>query len=121
MTLSIRKTNFDHTKVQETLAKSWSIKSSSKYTNENPAKGQCSVTALVLQTIYGGAILKTSVNGAWHFYNRIEGEIYDLSLSQFEQPPQFDNIPSSREEAFNDTSEEQYGHLLHQFKSMISE
>lgn len=51
----------DHIKVKiiyEALIKSWSIETSSKWTSENPAKGQCGVTALVVQDIYGGKIKK---------------------------------------------------------------
>ena len=42
--------------IYEALIRSWSIETSSKWTIENPAKGQCGVTALVVQDIYGGEI-----------------------------------------------------------------
>ncbi len=41
-------------RIYEALIRSWSIETSSKWTTENPAKGQCGVTALVVQDIYGG-------------------------------------------------------------------
>jgi hypothetical protein len=41
------------------LFKVWSIESSSKWTPQNPAKEQCGVTALVVNDIFGGEILKT--------------------------------------------------------------
>ncbi|HEX2113830.1 MAG TPA: hypothetical protein VHM01_05450 [Alphaproteobacteria bacterium] len=97
------------------LLKAWSADTSSKWRPDNPALGQCSVTALVLHDIYGGDILKTYVRGAWHFYNRIDGERYDLTVSQFAEPIVYDDIISNRSEALNDTSPEQYaalrGHL----------
>lgn len=35
--------------IYEALRKSWSIETSSKWTSENPAKGQCGVTALIMR------------------------------------------------------------------------
>jgi hypothetical protein len=97
--------------VLNVLFKVWSIESSSKWTPQNPARGQCGVTALVVNDLFGGEILKTRVSEGWHFYNRINGERYDLTESQFSEPIQYWDIPSSREEAFNDTNEAQYMYL----------
>ena len=41
------------------LRKSWSNQSSSKWSIDTPAKGQCGVTALVVNDILGGKIYKT--------------------------------------------------------------
>ena len=38
--------------VRNVLYKSWSLESSSKWTRENPAKGQCGVTALVVNDLF---------------------------------------------------------------------
>lgn len=48
------------TKVQllNALSKTWSLKSSSKWSLDNPAKGQCGVTSLVVNEIFCGEILK---------------------------------------------------------------
>ncbi len=97
-----------HCRSQQTLEDAWSPASSSKYSIENPARGQCSVTVLVVQDIFGGEILKTETDAGMHFYNRIDGERCDLTLSQFEQPIPFDDLLSSRQEAFADTSDAQY-------------
>lgn len=95
----------------EILYNSWSIRTSSKWTNKNPAKGQCGVTSLVVNDLYGGDILKTQIPEGWHFYNRIDGQRYDLTEMQFIEKPQYQDIKSSREEAFKDTNEVQYMHL----------
>ncbi|WP_406622019.1 hypothetical protein [Bacillus atrophaeus] len=89
-------------------------------TKECPACGQCSVTALVIQAHYGGSILKTKVDGSWHFYNSISGDVYDFTSDQFPQPVVYQNIPFSREEAFLDTNEEQYLYLLSAFSQNIN-
>jgi hypothetical protein len=90
------------------LKRAWSTETGAKWRDDNPACGQCSVTALVVQDLLGGEILKTDVAGAWHFYNRIDGRRWDLTVSQFETPIGYDDLPSNRSEAFNDTSSESY-------------
>lgn len=97
--------------LQGVLYKAWSIKSSSKWTPENPALGQCGVTALVVNDLLGGDILKTQSSGGIHFYNRISGRRYDFTKSQFIVPIIYEDLPSSREEAFSDTNAEQYNYL----------
>ncbi|SDW76096.1 hypothetical protein SAMN05444487_10630 [Marininema mesophilum] len=52
------------------LFSSWSAKTSSLYTPDNPAKGQCGVTALVVQDLLAGEIVKTRVAEGWQ-YNMI--------------------------------------------------
>lgn len=97
--------------VRNALYKSWSLESSSKWTRENPAIGQCGVTALVVNDLFGGEILKTKCIGGWHFYNKLNGSCYDFTKEQFPKAIEYDNIPSSREEAFSDTNLHQYNAL----------
>ncbi|EEM96885.1 hypothetical protein ACFVXR_08935 [Bacillus thuringiensis] len=104
----------DHVKrkqIYEALIRSWSIETSSKWTIENPAKGQCGVTALVVQDIYGGEIKKTKAREAWHFYNFIDGQRFDFTEAQFNKKLNYMDIGSNREEAFADTNEKQYSML----------
>ncbi|TCP65800.1 YunG family protein [Baia soyae] len=98
----------------------WSKESSTKFTPENPALGQCGVTALVIHDLYGGEILKTRVTGEWHFYNKLSDQIYDFTASQFDQEISYHHIPSSREEAFADINEKQYEYLIHAVKSRLA-
>jgi hypothetical protein len=94
------------------LTKAWSSETGSKWRRDNPACGQCSVTALVVQDLLGGELLKTRVAGAWHFYNCIDGRRWDLTVTQFETPIGYDDLPSSRQEALADTSKQQYVTLV---------
>jgi len=98
----------DFAALQSALQQAWSIETSSKWLSDNPARGQCSVTALVVQDILGGDIVKTDADGAWHFYNLVEGQRWDFSGSQFPEPVFYADLPSSRDEAFSDTSLGQY-------------
>ncbi|MDN4494350.1 YunG family protein [Ureibacillus aquaedulcis] len=98
-------------RIVKALSTSWSIQSSSKWSMENPAKGQCGVTALVVNDLLGGEILKTILPDGWHFYNCIDGRRYDFTSSQFKELIAYSDIPSHREEAYADTNEKQYNHL----------
>jgi hypothetical protein len=99
------------------LRAAWSTATSGKWRPDNPAAGQCSVTALVVQDELGGEILKTDIAGAWHFYNRICGRRIDFTMSQFDSPIGYDDLPSNREEALADTSVKQYEALLGRLRS----
>lgn len=90
------------------LSESWSISTSSKWSLENPAKGQCGVTSLVVQDLLGGEIVKTFTQEGWHFCNMLNGIRYDFTVSQFENEFLYTDIFSNRAEAFQDTSLIQY-------------
>ena len=90
------------------LRRCWSLESSSQWSPENPARGQCNVTALVVCDRFGGEILKTPVGDDWHFYNRVAGAVYDLTAEQFAVPPVYLDIPSTRDEALAGTAPDRY-------------
>lgn len=94
--------------LREKFMSAWSIETGRKWRPDNPACGQCSVTALVAQDLLGGEILKTLVEGQWHFYNCVGGRRLDLTESQFSQPLDYQDLPSNRSEALEDTSLGQY-------------
>jgi len=89
----------------------WSPATSGKWRAENPAAGQCSVTAILAQELCGGEILKTRLGADWHFYNRFDGVRRDFTESQFDAPISYDDAPSDRADAMTDTSPEQYAAL----------
>jgi len=93
------------------LRQAWSPATSSLWRAENPAAGQCSVTALLVEERFGGEILKTRIGTAWHFYNRIGGARCDLTASQFAGAIAYDDLPSDRAEAMADTSPAQLAAL----------
>lgn len=90
------------------LRHAWSVETGQHWRADNPASGQCSVTALVIHDKLGGEILKTDVNGAWHFYNRIDAKRVDFTMSQFESPIGYDDVSSNRTEALSDCSQARY-------------
>lgn len=93
------------------LKTAWSAQSSGAWTADMSAKGQCSVSALVVQDLFGGEILKTRTPGGMHFYNRVENVRWDLTIGQFASPIPFEDLPATREDALADTSPAQYAAL----------
>lgn len=61
-----------------------------QWTPENSARGQCGVTALVINDYFGGVLLLAPVtttageSAGWHYWNRLsDGTEVDLTLEQF--------------------------------------
>lgn len=69
------------------------------WTPENPAWGQCAVTALVVQDLFGGVLLRSRVSGVSHYWNRIDGFELDLTLRQFGGAI-YDAAPSIRDREY---------------------
>jgi gamma-glutamyl-gamma-aminobutyrate hydrolase PuuD len=108
----------DENRIRQTLRKAWSASSRTKWTAERPALGQCSPTALVIQDHFGGTLLKTCIEGAWHFYNCIDWRAYDFAVEQFEAEPTYEHQRSSRAEAFLDCTADQYSALAERFAAV---
>ena len=53
------------------------------WTEDNPSYGQCCVTALVIQDLYGGDIYSCKVGNNRHFVNIINERIVDETADQF--------------------------------------
>ncbi len=76
-----------------TIQEAWSRETSSdpeRWTPENPAWGQCAVTALIIQDFFGGGLMRVEVSDLIqfkvlsHYYNILPGDrVFDLTLDQF--------------------------------------
>jgi hypothetical protein len=99
---------FERDRVTAALLASWSLKTSGQWLPSNPARGQCNVTALLINEFFGGDILKTPLPEGDHFYNRIDGQRIDLTDTQFETPVNYLDIESGRTEALAGTSTAKY-------------
>lgn len=111
---------FDETRVRDALFKSWSLDTAVQWTPENPASGQCNVTAAVIHDVFGGEVLRTRLPGVWHYYNRIDGDRIDLTDSLFvspgalfEAPVAYDDEVSSVEDAMESIPQREYDALKH--------
>jgi len=108
--------SFDADGVQRALRKAWSLSTSSQWTADNPAAGQCNVTALLVHELFGGELLKTPLPAGDHFYNRIEGRRYDFTASQFDQPMAYADLPTNRDDALRGATSGQLAELRDAFQ-----
>ena len=81
----------ESSRLEQAIQKSWSRETSSDpeyWSEDNPAWGQCAVTAVIANDYLGGKIVwaeaKTpSGKGISHYFNYIAGEEVDLTRGQF--------------------------------------
>ena len=111
---------FAPARVRAALEASWSLESSSRWSRDNPAIGQCNPTALLVYERFGGKIFKTRVGDEWHFYNRIDGLTYDFTAAQFSTPVSYDGVPASPTEALTGTCADQVRALARRFEAAYS-
>jgi hypothetical protein len=90
---------FDPDQVARVLRKSWSLASARQWTAQNPAAGQCNVTALLVHELFGGELLKTCLPEGDHYDNWINGRRYDFTESQFSSPITYSDLATTRAEA----------------------
>lgn len=83
------------------LRKGWSL--------ENKTLGQCSITAFLVQDIFGGKVYGILREGGnYHCYNDVDGHVFDLTSEQFgdekllyeENPEQSRAVHFSKEEKY---------------------
>ena len=111
---------FDEGQVRLALKKSWSIDSAKQWTPSRPFDGQCNVTAAVIADIYGGEILSTPWNDVTdHYYNRIDGKIYDLTDEQFAEPIFYADTPSNKQIASKGFTQTEYQALKSAFLNQM--
>lgn len=54
------------------------------WTEENPTLGQCSITAFLVQDLFGGKVFGIKrPDGNYHCYNDVNGCVFDLTSEQF--------------------------------------
>jgi hypothetical protein len=77
-------------RLRRALEAAWSYETSAtpaSWSLENPARGQCAVTALVVQDEMGGELLRGVVNGESHYWNRLpDGTELDWTIQQYARP-----------------------------------
>ena len=78
-----------------------------KWSPENKTLGQCSITAFLVQDIYGGKVYGVKrPDGNYHCFNDIDGCVFDLTSEQFgdekldysDCPEQFREVHFAKEE-----------------------
>ncbi|CUT10220.1 hypothetical protein BF49_1300 [Bradyrhizobium sp.] len=108
--------SFDPDEVRSALRKAWSLATASQWTASNPAAGQCNVTSLLIHELFGGEVLRTPLPAGDHFYNRIKGQRYDFTASQFDQPIAYKDSSASRADAERGATSDELGGLRVAFR-----
>ncbi|MFC9660245.1 hypothetical protein ACFVJ5_08410 [Nocardia sp. NPDC127606] len=95
--------------LRRVLQSAWSAETSASadWTDDNAAKGQCAVTACVVQDYLGGDILHTTASmpggkTVSHYINLIDGIQVDLTAEQFPEYTQF-SPPTPKTKSFAST------------------
>ncbi len=86
-------TDIEPNKLKSALENSWSKETSyypDLWESSNPAYGQCTVTALVVQDYVGGDLMRAKLSNlgkkGYHYWNRLpDGTECDFTYTQFEQ------------------------------------
>ncbi len=77
------------------------------WSTENRTLGQCSITAFLIQDIYGGRVFGVPLeDGSFHCFNDVDGCVFDLTSEQFgdmkldysDRPEQFREVHFAKEE-----------------------
>ena len=71
-----------------------------RWSEENPMLGQCSITAFLMQDIFGGEVRGVALgDGNYHCFNVVEGIAFDLTSEQFgERKLDYEDCPVQRRE-----------------------
>lgn len=108
---------FDEAEILRALRKSWSPKTARQWREDNPALGQCNVTALVVHDLFGGQILQTQAPGGAHFYNWRQGRRFDFTSGQFDAPLRYADLDASTDDVRRGANDSEYETLKTSFLS----
>lgn len=89
-----------------------------EWSENNKALGQCAVTALIVNDFLGGKIMRCMHESGSHYYNLINDNIIDLTVSQFEKKPSYEDGEKRTREYLlsNEDTKKRYLFLLKKVK-----
>jgi hypothetical protein len=81
--------SFTEAELTKAITESWSRETSDDplgWSYSNPARGQCAVTALIVQDFFGGDLLRANINLTPHYWNLLPNRCeLDLTKGQFKE------------------------------------
>ena len=120
----IQNNMFNRTVVQEALKRSLKFDSRKTVSPIETPESQSTVISQLIHDIFGGEILKTHKGKKWHFYNRINGERIDFTMSELAKSPEensFEDISSNPDETLNYFEQEDYSTIFMRFVMAFEE
>ena len=94
-----------------------------EWSPDNITLGQCSITAFLVQDIFGGRVYGVlRPGGNYHCYNEVDGHVFDLTSEQFgeerlsyeDNPEQFREVHFQKEE-----KRQRYEYLCKELKRVL--
>ncbi len=65
-----------------------------EWSEDNKTLGQCTITAFLMQDIYGGKVYGVPLpDGNYHCFNAVGGRVFDLTSEQFQTPLDYRDCP----------------------------
>lgn len=93
------------------------------WSKQNMTLGQCSITAFLVQDVFGGEVYGVPLKeGGVHCYNAAGGRVFDLTSEQFgdEKLEYKNDLPQTREEHFaSDEKRLRYEYLKAEFDKAV--
>lgn len=96
-----------------------------EWTPANPTLGQCSITAFLVQDLFGGKVYGIKrPGGNYHCYNDVDGCVFDLTSEQFGEEAEklsYENNPEQQREVHFQKTEkyQRYLYLTQKVKEFI--
>lgn len=70
-----------------------------EWSEDNKTWGQCTITAFLIQDIYGGKVYGVPLpDGNYHCFNAVGDCVFDLTSEQFPEPLDYGNCPEQKRE-----------------------
>ena len=115
--------------LKELLVKSWTKETCSPglrehWNEDNPSLGQCAITSLIVNDLFGGKIMRCMASSGSHYYNLIDNQIVDLTLEQFlGEIPQYENSEERTRDYLlgNEDTNSRYNQLNKNLQKTIGE
>ena len=113
--------------LKKLLIQSWNLETCSpglrdKWSKVNPSLGQCAITALIVNDLFDGKIMRCMASSGSHYYNIIADEVVNLTGEQFlGEIPQYENGEERTREYLlsNKDIKNRYEKLLYNLKQSI--
>ena len=113
--------------LKQLLIQTWNLETcapglKNEWNKQNPSLGQCAVTTLIANDFFGGKIMRCMTSSGSHYYNLINGELFDLTVEQFlGDIPQYEKGEERTrlDLLSNEDTKKRYEKLLYNLKQLM--
>ena len=108
----------DPKELYDKLSKIWCVETCAprlrdKWSEDDRTCGQCSITAFLVQDIFGGIVRGVSLeDGNFHCYNVVDGKVFDLTSEQCKERLIYSDTDKIQERSVHIAKEEKYQRYL---------